>query len=253
VFTKYEGSELELFERATNWKAYFGSLLQPYLRGSVLEVGAGLGGTTKRLCGSDVVRWTALEPDGELADQLRAVSTELPPDVQFEAVHGTLENLDPSQGLYDTALYLDVLEHIEQDAEELRRCCKFLKPGGHLVVLSPAHQWLYTDFDRGIGHFRRYTRDNLTALTPQGSELIQTAYLDSVGIMASAANRVLLRSSMPTAKQIAVWDRLMVPVSRVIDPWLGHRIGKSILAVWRRMGAKKADEPSTHPQHGAVA
>jgi hypothetical protein len=59
-------------------------------------------------------------------------------------------------------------------------------------------------------------------------------YLDSVGVIASGANRLLLRSGMPTASQVALWDRVMVPVSRVIDPLFGRRIGKSILGVWRK-------------------
>ena len=59
-------------------------------------------------------------------------------------------------------------------------------------------------------------------------------YLDSVGLLASAGNRLLLRQSMPTERQILAWDRLMIPVSRVIDPVFGHRLGKSVLGVWRR-------------------
>jgi hypothetical protein len=59
-------------------------------------------------------------------------------------------------------------------------------------------------------------------------------YLDSVGLAASLANRTLLRQSIPTARQIMIWDRLMVPMSRILDPLLGYRAGKSILAVWSR-------------------
>jgi hypothetical protein len=63
---------------------------------------------------------------------------------------------------------------------------------------------------------------------------VKLIYLDPVGLLASLANRVLLRSPMPTRRQIAVWDRLLVPASRAIDPILGGAVGKSVFAVWRR-------------------
>ena len=59
-------------------------------------------------------------------------------------------------------------------------------------------------------------------------------YLDSVGMLASGANRLLLSQAMPTERQILTWDRLMIPVSRVLDPLLGYTVGKSILGVWKR-------------------
>ena len=59
-------------------------------------------------------------------------------------------------------------------------------------------------------------------------------YLDSAGMLASAANRMLLKSAMPTERQILTWDRLLVPASRAIDPLFAGRVGKSVLGVWRR-------------------
>ena len=65
---------------------------------------------------------------------------------------------------------------------------------------------------------------------------MKVIYLDSVGLLASLSNRAMLRQHMPTARQIAIWDRLMVPMSRLLDPLLFHRLGKSVLAVWRKRG-----------------
>ena len=55
-------------------------------------------------------------------------------------------------------------------------------------------------------------------------------------MLASIGNRLVLNSSMPNPLQIAVWDRLMVPLSRVADPVLAYTIGKSVLAVWNKVG-----------------
>jgi hypothetical protein len=129
---------------------------------------------------------------------------------------------------------VDVLEHIQDDRAELMRAALHLAPGGHLVVLAPAHQWLFTPFDAAVGHYRRYDRTSLGALHPQGVRRVLLRYLDAVGVLASSANRLLVQSSQPTMGQILVWDRLMVPLSRLIDPVFVWRFGKSLLAVWKK-------------------
>jgi hypothetical protein len=229
----YVGGELDLFAAATNWKSYFRSHLDSYLGNEVLEVGAGLGGTTRLLCSGRQRRWVCLEPDRGLADRLAQSVRDgrLPP--QCEVVVGTLEQIK-RQAAFDTLIYIDVLEHIEDDRGELARAADCLSRGGHVVALSPAHQWLYTPFDKAIGHCRRYTKESLGALTPEALELVRLHYLDSVGLLASLGNRLLLKRAMPSPKQIAVWDKILVRLSRIADPLLAYLVGKSVVGVWRR-------------------
>ncbi|GJM26088.1 MAG: hypothetical protein DHS20C16_25030 [Phycisphaerae bacterium] len=230
---EYVGRELELFAQASHWKSYIRHQVVPFLGEHVLEVGAGLGGTTRFLCDGSQNRWTCLEPDASLAAKLQdsIKSGDIPPCC--ESAVGTLASVETDWAV-DTVLYIDVLEHIENDAAELASAVAALRPGGHVVVLSPAHQWLFTPFDEAIGHFRRYSKRTLAALTPSGATLVKLTYLDSVGLLASLANRLLLRSAEPTHQQIQLWDKAMVRTSRILDPMLGRRIGKSVLGVWRR-------------------
>ena len=109
-----------------------------------------------------------------------------------------------------------------------------LRPGGRLIVLSPAHNHLYSDFDKVIGHFRRYSRASLQAAVPQAMIAEKLIYLDSVGMAATLANYFVLGQSMPTEMQILIWDRLMVPVSRLLDPLTFGAFGKSVLGVWKK-------------------
>ncbi|MEE8167028.1 MAG: methyltransferase type 12, partial [Myxococcota bacterium] len=83
-------------------------------------------------------------------------------------------------------------------------------------------------------HYRRYTRESLAAIMPATLELRCLRYLDCVGILLSLAERVLLRSREPSHAQIGMWDRWVVPVSRVIDPLLAYRLGKTVVGVWCR-------------------
>ena len=200
----------------------------------MLEVGGGIGTTTSAFRSSAQTSWTALEPDAELALRLSDRVSRLPDPVRI--VVGTLDAIRP-EPLFDCVVYIDVLEHIEKDAEELRRATARLAAGGTVVVLSPAHQTLYTAFDEAIGHYRRDDRRSLSALTPPGTALVDMRYLDSAGLWLSVGNRVLLRSSSPTLTQVALWDRWCIPFSRRIDHLFGNRLGKSILAVWRRGAA----------------
>src|SRR5439155_19234776 len=94
---------------------------------------------------------------------------------------GTLEKFDDAE-TFDTILYMDVLEHIEDDRAEVARAAKHLRPGGHVIALSPAHQWLFTPFDRAIGHHRRYTRAGFGALATPDLEPVRLRYLDSIGL-----------------------------------------------------------------------
>jgi SAM-dependent methyltransferase len=229
---EYSGTELELFAQARNWKAYWSASLARHVAGDVLEVGAGIGTNTELLLPRASGRWTCLEPDPRLLASARAAHERAGLGGRVEYAQGTLETL--AAGEYDTLLYLDVLEHVEDDRAELARAAERLRPGGRVVVLAPAHQRLFTEFDRAIGHHRRYDRRSLAAVGPSGLALERLDYLDSVGLCASLANRLFLHQSAPTAVQIRTWDRLMVPLSRVLDPVLLRRVGKSVVAVWRR-------------------
>jgi SAM-dependent methyltransferase len=229
----YQGQELDLFARARNWKAYWKSQVEPFLTGDVLEVGAGSGVNTLLLCAGRRGRWVSLEPDPRLTAALERALAAGQGSGVCEARTGTLADLGPGED-FDSILYIDVLEHIADAKGELRLAASHLRPGGHLVVLAPAHQWLFTPFDRAIGHYRRYTARTLAADVPEGLVKRRLVYLDSVGLLASMGNRALLQSAMPTERQIDFWDGVLVRSSMRLDRWLRYAIGKSVLGVWQR-------------------
>jgi methyltransferase family protein len=235
---RYEGDELTIFARAEKWKRYWTSLLMPFIKGDVLEVGAGIGSNTIRIRHLSPGRWLCLEPDEQFVVELKGrLPTNLSSHVEVRC--GTVNSL-PADQLFDTALYIDVLEHIADNSGEIAAVAKHIRSNGHIIVLSPAHQRLYSLFDRSIGHHRRYDRSSLLACTPPRSQPILMRYLDSAGYLLSLANRLILRQSRPTLHQVQFWDNYVVPISRRIDPFLGFRYGKSILGVWQVAG-----EPSS--------
>jgi hypothetical protein len=226
----YPGNELSLFENA---KKYISSRLSPYIKGKVLEVGAGIGANTVLLNNDHASEWLLLEPDEDMTFELTAKiqNNLLPP--KCEVMNMTISQLS-KELRFDTIIYIDVLEHIESDKSELETASSLLNKGGHLIVLSPAFQSLYSPFDKAIGHYRRYSLTELKQLTPPSVKIIQLRYLDSVGYFASLFNKLFLRQSYPTLKQVSFWDKWMIPVSRFTDKIFFHSFGKSIVAVWKK-------------------
>lgn len=227
----YQGAELDVFKYAVNWKERLRVELGQFVAGDVLEVGAGIGTTSLVLQQIDHRSWVCMEPDMKLAQRLIENFASAPGEPRPEVIAGTMEDLASNRS-FDAILYVDVLEHIEDDRRELAAAASHLRPGGRLVVVAPAHQWLYTPFDRAIGHYRRYSKDRLLRLSPQKLRVERLRYLDSVGMLASLSNRLLLRSAEPSVRQIQIWDNFLVPLSQWLDPLLRYQVGKSILAIW---------------------
>ncbi|MBI3678472.1 MAG: class I SAM-dependent methyltransferase [Proteobacteria bacterium] len=229
----YVGNELELFSGATRWKKYWSGKIRKYFSGSILEVGAGLGTNVSYLWNLDIEKWTCLEADAELAAEIqrRICIGALP--ANCVGLHGKVQDL-PATEQFDTVAYIDVLEHIPDDGEELQRAASRLTAGGRLIVLAPAYNWLLSEFDRAIGHHRRYTVNSLLRLSPASTRCETHFYLDSVGMLASMGNRFLLRQTHPSKRLIVLWDRAFIPLSTVFDRLCNFRFGKTIVVVWRR-------------------
>ena len=233
---RYTGSELELFADAVNWKAYLADQMSPFIMGRVLEVGAGIGSNIPALFNERVENWLAIEPDHQLAAVIeqKLERGELPSSCHVTT--GITADL-PGDQKFDTIIYVDVLEHIAHDRDEFARASRHLTLGGRLIVLSPAHQFLFSAFDTSIGHVRRYNARSLKALTTPSCRVEIVRMLDSTGMLLSLGNRIVMRSSMPTRSQIALWDKVFVPCSKRLDRLTGFRFGKSILMVWKAIAA----------------
>ena len=229
----YESPDLELFAKATNWKAYWSDKLRPYIEGRVIEVGAGIGTSTEHMCCEGHPDWLCLDPDPANVVSLRQRIEDgrLP---QFCRAEGGVLADQPEDNLADSVLYIDVLEHIEDDQGEIGVAASHLKRGGHLVVLSPAFNDLYSPFDKAVGHYRRYEKSDVARLTVPGLAVRRVFYLDSAGFLLSLMNRMFLKASMPTTGQIRFWDKIIIPISVYSDKVLGGTLGRTIVMIWQK-------------------
>jgi SAM-dependent methyltransferase len=221
--TDYSLDRMAAADRYNDWLL---DRARPYLGARVLEIGAGIGTFTPRLAeGREVV---AVEPDPALVPLLCEHAA------GATVVAGGVEDAPP--GPYDSAVCFNVLEHIPDHAAALTSFRKRLRPGGHLLLLVPAHPFLYGPMDRAFDHERRYARRALAGLLGEtGYEVAELRLVNPVGALGwLVTGRILRRDEIPEGP-LAAYDRL-VPVLRLLDrvklPW-----GLSLWAVARRPDA----------------
>jgi len=214
---------------------------KPYLKGRVLEVGAGLGTITRKLVAADEsLSVVALEPALNLFDQLRAFAS-VTPRVSASSLT-CAEYLRAEPGRFDVVLYLNVLEHIEHDVGELRTAASGLVPGGHVLVFGPAMGWLYSDLDYNAGHYRRYTVASLRrAAMEAGLEVVQIKYLDVLGVLPYWVVYRLMRRQTISGSSMWAYDKVLVPLSRFIQRIFPRPpLGKNVIMIARCGGGASA-------------
>jgi hypothetical protein len=228
---KYIGNELSLFEHAINWKKYYSQILNKYISGEVVEVGAGLGGTTTFLQNEKCKSWICLEPDNDLSKIIEEkINKGIVPNLTT-VVNGTIENIEETK---DTIIYIDVIEHIENDKLELELAMNLLNKNGNLLIIVPAYNFLFNNFDKAIGHFRRYDKTMIKNIVPKNSTIEKIVYLDSLGFFTSLLNKFILKQDSPNIKQIKLWDSVLIPISKILDKLFNYSFGKSLLIIIKK-------------------
>ncbi len=155
--------------------------------------------------------------------------------VKLDLVHPDFELVYAEHvGKYDNLYALNVIEHIEDDVLALRNCRKLLRPGGRLVILVPAYQWLYNSFDKHLFHFRRYTRATLAKAFLEAGILPKAKFhFNAVGIAGWFVSGSLLRKQLIPAGQMKLFNKL-VPAFKLIDRVIFNQMGLSVVVVGMR-------------------
>ena len=156
-YFKYSGLELEFFEKALNWKSYYFELCRNLFNYNfdVLEVGAGIGGISKVFIPSTrFSSWTMIEPDKNNFQYILK-NLNFPENLKVNKLNLSIEDYKTDPKKFDLILLADVIEHIKDDKKTLNKLFKKLNPSGKLIIFVPACQFLYSAFDKQIGHFRR--------------------------------------------------------------------------------------------------
>jgi SAM-dependent methyltransferase len=211
------------------YRRYQYDLIAPHCGRSVLEVGAGLGEFAALFTGKD--RLVASDVDPEAVAVMKSRFADRPEVEACQFDLGAGARLDRP---VETAVAINVLEHFEDDAGVLSLLAESVVPGGTIVLWVPAYQSLYGDFDRRVGHFRRYTPATLRdAAQRAGLTVEECRPVNLLGGLAWWAAVRLGRAGSPNSSAVGLYDRVLVPVTKVLDRVLPIPFGQSVLAVIR--------------------
>lgn len=198
---------------ADNYNDWTFDLFAPYLRGQVLEVGCGVGSFTRRIIAHG--KFESLLS----IDISAAAVAHTRQHTQHPALSLRHQDVRGITGKFDTIICMNVLEHIKEDATTLHHMIELLSSRGTLFLLVPAHQFLYSSFDRAVGHYRRYNKRDMHKLLNDLNNPVtyNYFYFNIIGALGYWFVYHVLRkppNSNATASEIGAFDKYVVPVMR---------------------------------------
>jgi SAM-dependent methyltransferase len=231
----YAGRDLESMSLARNYHRWILDLFAPHLGRRVVEVGAGTGSFSELLLAREPESLTLVEPSEEMHRLLVEHVGRLPTRARVRVHNDTFARVArrlTEAERPDSVIYVNVLEHVEDDEAELRLVADALAHGGRAFIFVPAFGWLYGSFDRQVGHRRRYTRGELEAKCVRaGFRIVKSAYFDAAGVLPWWLKYRVLRSEKMEPAAVRFYDRFCVPVVRRVEALIPPPLGKNVLLV----------------------
>lgn len=233
AFTAATGRQLEAAgPDKPRYRRYQYDLIAPHCGRSVLEVGAGLGEFAAQFDDVDRLVVTDVDPDavavmtrrfaGRSEVEVRQVELEKPPALAQPV---------------SSVVAINVLEHIDDDVGALQSLATAVEVGGSLVLWVPGYQRLYGEFDRKVGHVRRYTPTSLAGAVRRAG--LDVELVKPVNLLGGIAWWLAVRrggTTTPNPKMVAVFDRCVVPVTKALERRVRVPFGQSVLCVARKRG-----------------
>ncbi len=231
---KYGFTTLDTISAAGNFNRWMYDAIAPHCKGEILEIGGGIGNISLQFLASGQ-KLTITELQEEYCEMIRLKLSGydgLKKVVRMDIADPEFpEKFAPLFGRFDTVFALNVIEHIDERTRALSNCKKLLKPGGSIVILVPAFQSLFNQFDHSLGHYLRFTKTSLNQLLVEsGFRVVNQRYFNFMGILGWWFTGSVLKREMIPEGQMSVYNRL-VPVFRIIDLFTRRWAGLSVISV----------------------
>jgi 2-polyprenyl-3-methyl-5-hydroxy-6-metoxy-1,4-benzoquinol methylase len=225
---------LEVISGAERFNRWMFTTIQPYCRGKILEIGSGIGNISAFFLQEQCTIMLS-DVRENYCHRLRNRFEKTPGCLGVEQLD--LLCVDFSQKYhhllqsFDTVFALNVIEHISDDQLAIRNAKQLLKTGGRLIILVPAYPALYNQFDKNLGHYRRYTKKTARRILKQsGLTIIHSWYFNFMGIAGWFISGKLQKNSQIPGRQMNLYDKL-VPLFKVVDKIVLNKIGLSVIVV----------------------
>lgn len=222
--TKSGAKTLESMSQAVWYNRWTLKKFDSYLKGDILEVGCGIGNFTEALTrfgntfAIDIDKAHIRETDKLLNGKAQVG----PGDIEKGSYFFSTDKK------FDTIVCINVLEHIKDDGKALGNIYSLLKEGGCLILLVPAHQFLYGKIDKSIGHFRRYDKKVLIkALKDKGFKIRKAVVLNFVGAIGWLISSKVFPERSVDEKKVKIFDfiaPLLLPLENLFEPPFGTSV-----------------------------
>lgn len=223
---------LEVIAHADHFNKWVYSIISPYLKGDVLEIGSGIGNISSLVISNG---FTVMLSDYnssyvELLQKRFSGNKNVKTILSIDLLHPGFENFySHLKEQSDSIILSNVIEHIADDATALKNCRFLLRPGGHLVVIAPAYQWLYCRLDKQLGHFRRYSLRQMEDLVRgQHFDIAMKRHFNFAGIAGWLVSGKIFRSKMLQEGEMNLFNKI-VPVVKWIDQLFLKKAGLSVI------------------------
>lgn len=231
----YPGRELEAMSFAVKYHRWILEVFGPYLGSRLVEVGAGAGSFSEMLLERQPESLTLVEPSAEMSRLLGERIEHLRGSARVSIHNSVFRNVAESirnDERPDSILYVNVLEHIDDDEGELAAISQTLEHGGRASIFVPALRQLYGSFDSEVGHVRRYKKAELEEKCERaGLRVILSRYFDVLGIVPWWLKYCVLRSNKMEPGAVHFYDKYCVPLTKAAEGLLRPPVGKNILLV----------------------
>lgn len=229
----YFGKDLEAMSFARNYHKWVLDEFKNYLGDHVAEVGAGMGSFSEYLLDAGIEKLVAFEPSTNMYPSLEG---KFSGNDKVETINDYFEGKSQRYSdSFDSICYINVLEHIEDDATALSHAYRALHEKGHVLIFVPALSFLYSKLDNKLGHFRRYTKDQLVeVVSSAGFTVKNVKYFDIAGIIPWYIAFVLLKQTAMQSN-VSMYDNIVVPVMSKIERVITPPIGKNLVLVGQKI------------------
>lgn len=226
---------LDTLDKAENFTNWMYEQVKPYLKGKILEIGSGSGTYSKKIIrdfASENIFLSDLDPD---------YITKLQKQFQLPQSHIQTLNLEKQEEFakfnttFDSAFALNVLEHVEHDELAFKNIYNALTPNGSCIILVPAHKFLFNRIDTAVGHFRRYSKEELSSKTTKAGFIIEKIfYFNALSIPGWYLNGNILKKAEVDGNLVGFYNAIIPPVRLVEKYILQKKIGISLIAILKK-------------------